>query len=68
MATSITVAQAIAYESDPSTIPAGSIFDIVDTAANIESLTVGEINNLSSIGVSAIKSTDGLGEGRSDRG
>ncbi len=60
MATSITVAQAIAYENDPSTIPAGSIFDIVDTTANIKSLTAGEINHLSSIGVSAIKSTDGL--------
>ena len=60
MATLITVAQAIAYENDPSTIPAGAIFNIVDTAANIESLTVGEINHLQSIGVNAIKSTDGL--------
>ena len=46
MATSITVAQAIAYENDPSTIPAGAVFDIVDIAANIESLTASEISEL----------------------
>ncbi len=60
MATSITVAQALAYENDPSTIPAGAVFDIVDVAANIESLTASEISGLKSIGVTSIKSTDGL--------
>ncbi len=60
MPTSITVAQALSYEEDPSTIPAGAIFDIVDTAENIETLTASEISALTSIGVTAIKSTDGL--------
>jgi Hint domain len=59
MATSITVAQAIAYENDPSTIPAGAVFDLVDIAANIETLTATEISQLSSVlGVSSITATD----------
>jgi len=60
MATSITVAQALAYEQDPTIIPAGAVFDLVDIAANIESLTATEISGLKSIGVHAITSTDNV--------
>jgi hypothetical protein len=59
MATSITVAQALAYENDPSTIPAGAVFDIVDIASNIETLTASEISDLSSLlNVSSMTATD----------
>jgi hypothetical protein len=58
MPTSITVAQALSYEEDPSTIPAGVALAIVDIADNIETLTASEISDLSTIGVSSITATD----------
>jgi hypothetical protein len=59
MATAITVAQALAYENDPSTIPAGAMFDIVDVAANIETLSATDITNFASeLKVSSITATD----------
>ncbi len=59
MATSITVAQALAYENDPSTIPAGAVFDIVDVAANIETLAASDISNFASLlNVSSMTATD----------
>ncbi len=51
--------QALAYENDPSTIPAGAVFDIVDTGENIGSLTASEISQLSSqLSVSSMTATD----------
>ena len=59
MAPSITVAQALAYESDPSTIPAGAVFDIVDIAANIETLGASDITNIANLlGVTSMTATD----------
>jgi hypothetical protein len=59
MATPITVAQALAYENDPSTIPADAVFDVVDTAENIGSPTASEISQLSSqLSVSSMTATD----------
>src|SRR5215469_15293260 len=59
MATSISVAQALAYENDPSTIPAGAVFDIVDTAANIGSLGATDISNFASLlSVTSMTATD----------
>jgi len=59
MPTSITVAQALSYEQDPSTIPAGAVFDIVDTAENIETLTASDISSLSSLlSVTSMTATD----------
>ena len=56
----LTVAQAVAFEiaSLPVNVPVGDTVTIADTAANIESLTSGQITALPSIGVSAIAATD----------
>jgi len=60
MATSITVAQARSYEQNPSQIPAGTVFDIIDTSGNIDTLTATDISNFSSLlSVTTIVSTDG---------
>lgn len=59
MTTSITVAQALGYEQDPSQIPPNTVFDIIDTAANIETLTASDISSLSSLlSVSSMTATD----------
>ena len=59
MATSISVAQALAYENDPSTIPAGAVFNIVDIAANIETLSATDISNFASLlSVKSMTATD----------
>ena len=59
MPTSITVAQALSYEADPATIPAGAVFDIIDTAENIETLTASDISNFASLlNVSSMTATD----------
>jgi hypothetical protein len=59
MATAITVAQALAYENDPTTIPAGAVFDIVDVAANIETLSASDISSFASLlSVSSMTATD----------
>ena len=59
MATAVTVAQALAYESDPTTIPAGAVFDIVDAAANIETLSATDISNFASLlNVTSMTATD----------
>ena len=59
MTTSITIAQALAYEQDPSQIPPNTTFDIVDIAANIETLNDTEISSLSSLlHVTSMTATD----------
>src|ERR1700746_3455462 len=59
MATSITIAQAPAYEQDPSQIPPNTTFEIIDTAANIETLNGTDILGLSSLlNVTSITATD----------
>ena len=59
MATSITIAQALAYEQDPSQIPPNTTFEIIDTAANIDTLNSADILGLSSLlNVTSITATD----------
>ncbi len=54
----LTVAQALALEANPPFVPANETVMIVDTAANIETLTASDISALPSIGVTSITATD----------
>ena len=56
----ISVAQLQTYEADPSqnAAPSGSSYTVVDTAAQLESLSQSDINNMPSIGATAIAASD----------
>ena len=59
-ALTLTVAQLLAIEADPSsnTLPAGDTWTVTDTAAHLKTLTLNEIAAASPLGVTAVAGTD----------